>query len=172
MPITLDEVRRQLSAIEPDESIYTGLGSSEIPLLQQLLSDPEPWMSARAIFALSRIVDNNAVEVIRNAISDPRPEVRVAIAASAVNLAVTDSNVILAKVLEDQDIGVRKFAVASISTENDPSIHTRLQTIESQDPSSLIREHARLKRRELENRPSTPPSKINPLMRPKPGKKK
>lgn len=87
MPITLDQLRRQLSAIEPNEGTYAGVGSTEIPLLQQLAKDPEPWMSARAICALSRIDDSNAVEVIREAMHDVRPEVRVAIAASATNLA-------------------------------------------------------------------------------------
>ena len=115
MPMTLDQLRRQLSAIEPNETTYAGLSSSEIPLLQQLLKDPEPWMPARAIFALSRIANDSAVGMIRKAIADPRPEVRVAIAASAANLAAKDSNVILSKILEDQDVGVRKFAVQSIS---------------------------------------------------------
>lgn len=168
MPITLDQLRRQLSAIEPNETTYAGLGSPEIPLLQQLLKDPEPWMSARAIFALSRIADDSAVGVIRKAIADPRPEVRVAIAASAVNLAAKDSNIILSELLDDKDVGVRKFAVQAISAENDASIHAKLQIIGAQDPVSLMRDHARLKRRELENKPSIPPMKVNPFTRPDP----
>jgi len=36
MAMTLEELRNQLSAIEPDEGIYAGIGSSEIPLLEQL----------------------------------------------------------------------------------------------------------------------------------------
>ena len=172
MPITLDQLRRQLSTIEPNEGTYSGVGSTEIPLLQQLVQDPEPWMAARAICALSRIADDSAVEVIRKAIHDVRPEVRVAIAASATNLAAKDSNTLLAEILEDQDAGVRKFAVQSISAENNPSIHAKLQMIETQDPVSLMRDHARLKRRELENKPSIPPMKGNPFKQVAPRTKK
>jgi hypothetical protein len=176
MPMMLDQLRGQLSAIEPNETTYAGLSSSEIPLLQQLLKDPEPWMPARAIFALSRIADDSAVRVIRNAIADPRPEVRVAIAASAANLAAKDSNIILSKLLDDQDVGVRKFAVQSISAKNNPSIHAKRQIIETQDPVSSMRVHARLKRRELEGkpaiRPPIPPTKGKPFTRSGPRIKK
>lgn len=172
MPITLDQLRRQLSAIEPNEGTYAGVGSTEIPLLQQLAKDPEPWMSARAICALSRIDDSNAVEVIREAMHDVRPEVRVAIAASATNLAAKDSNAILSEILEDKDVGVRKFGIQSISHENDPSIHAKLQLMETQDPVSLIQDHARMKRRELENKPAIPPMKGNPFKKVDPRTKK
>ncbi len=153
MPMTLDQLRRQLSAIEPEDAMYAEIGPTEILLLQQLLTDPEPWMSARAIYALSRIANEGAVAAIQGAITDSRPEVRVAIAASAANLAVSYSNVILAKLLGDKDIGVRKFAVQSITVASDPAIHTKLQSIEAQDPVSQIRDQARLKRKELESKP-------------------
>ena len=166
MAFTIDLLRKQLSAIEPNEATYAEIGPSEITLLQQLLKDPEPWMSARAIFALSRIGDETAVATIRKAIADPRPEVRVAIAASAANLTAKDSDIVLAEVLDDKDIGVRKFAVQSISVKNDPRILAKLQSIEAQDPVSLMRDHARLKRRELENKPTPiPPVKVNPFMK-------
>ncbi len=163
MPITLDLLRRQLSAIEPNATTYTGIGLSEIPLLEQLLKDPEPWMASRAIFALSKIADDSAVAVIRKAIHDVRPEVRVAIAASTLNLATKDSNTILAELLDDKDFGVRKFAIQSISADNDPSIHAKLQTMEAQDPVSLMRDHARLKRREIEGKPLITQMKSNPF---------
>lgn len=163
MPTTIDQLRRQLSTIEPNEAMYAGIGASEIPLLKQLLNDPEPWMSARAIFALSRIADESAVEIIRKSIHDVRPEVRVAIAASATNLAVNDSNTILAEILDDKDVGVRKFAVQSVSSKNDLSIHAKLKMMEAQDPVSLMRDHARLRRRELENKKTIPPVRVNPF---------
>lgn len=172
MPMTIDQLRRQLSTIEPNEAMYAGIGSSEISLLKQLLRDPEPWMSARAIFALSRIADDSAVEIIRKSIHDVRPEIRVAIAASATNLAANASNTILAEILDDKDVGVRKFAIQSVSTENDPSIHAKLRMMEAQDPVSIMRDHARHKRRELENKKSIPPVRGNPFKKIDPRTKK
>ena len=49
MPMTLDQLKNQLSAIQPDESTYAGIGASEVPLLEQLLRDDEDWLAARAV---------------------------------------------------------------------------------------------------------------------------
>jgi HEAT repeat protein len=92
MPMTLEQISNQLSAIEPDDGIYSGIGSSEIPLLEQLLQDKEAWMASRAVFALSRISDAEAVTILSQAAADPRPEVRVAVAASVSNLKPEDAN--------------------------------------------------------------------------------
>lgn len=169
MPITLDQLRRQLSDIEPTEATFSGIGPSEIPLLTQLLKDPEHWMTARAVFALSRIADDGAVAQIRKALAHPRPEVRVAIAESASYLTPKDSDVVLEALLNDKDAGVRKVAIRSISVENSPSIQARLKTIETEDPVFLMRDVARAKRRALENKPPTvSPMKVNPFERPDP----
>jgi HEAT repeat protein len=156
--MTLDQLRRQLSAIEPDDTTFAGIKPSDIPLLEQLLQDNEPWMAARVIFALSRLDDDRAVAAIRKVVADPRPEVRVAVAASAANLHSVQSDRILSALLNDPDVGVRKFAIQSISEKNKAGIRSKLQAIETQDPVSQIREHARQKRRELTKRTGTPPS--------------
>ena len=90
MAMTLEELRNQLSAIEPDEGIYAGIGSSGIPLLEQLLQDREAWMASRAVFALSRVPDIRAVTILSRAVPDPRQEVRVSVAASVSNLRPSD----------------------------------------------------------------------------------
>ena len=86
MPMTFDQLRNQLSAIESDESTYAGIGASEVPLLEQLLRDDEVWMAARAVFALSRVPDARAVTLLSQAGADPRQAVRVAVAASVTKL--------------------------------------------------------------------------------------
>ncbi|HSL44510.1 MAG TPA: HEAT repeat domain-containing protein [Anaerolineales bacterium] len=113
MPKTLEELRTQLSAIEPDDSTYEGIGPEEVPLLEQLLQDEKPWMAARAAVALSRIPAPEAVRVLERAARDARPEVRVTLAASVPNLKLEDAKQILPTLLDDPDLGVRKFAVRS-----------------------------------------------------------
>lgn len=149
MPMTLEQMRSQLSAIEPDDSTYAGIGSSEIPMLDQLLQDEEVWMASRAVFALSRVSDAKAVAILSRAAGDPRQEVRVAVAASVSNLKPNDANNMLLKLLTDPELGVRKFAVQAISGTHDPAVHAKLRDIQTRDPAPAIRDAAKDRLREL-----------------------
>lgn len=150
MPKTVEELRHQLSAIEPDDSTYAGIGPSEIPLLEQLLQANEVWMASRAVFALSRLSDSRAITALSRAGADPRPEVRVAVAASVSNLKPSDANDILLKLLSDAELGVRKFAVQSVSGTHNAAVHAKLRHLETQDSAPKIREIAKSKLRELQ----------------------
>jgi len=147
--MTLDQIKNQLSAIEPDDSTYSGIGTSEIPFLDQLLQDKEVWMASRAVFALSRVSDVNAVTILSRATADPRQEVRVAVAASVSNLKPQDANNILLKLLTDTELGVRKFAVQAVSGAHNAAVHAKLRDIETRDPAPPIRDVAKDKLREL-----------------------
>ncbi|GAA6616453.1 HEAT repeat domain-containing protein [Scytonema sp. NUACC26] len=149
MAMTLEQLKDQLSAIEPDNSIYNGIGSSEIPLLEQLLQDQEVWMASRAVFALSKVPDMRAVTVLSQAVADPRQEVRVSVAASVSNLRPSDANSILVQLLDDTDLGVRKFAVKAVSETHDASVQAKLRDLGLQDPTPLIRAIAQDRLREL-----------------------
>jgi HEAT repeat protein len=149
MSKTLEQLRYQLSAIEPDESTYDGIGPSEIPLLERVLQDNAAWMASRAVFALSRLSDSRAVPAWSRAAADPRPEVRVAVAASLSNVKPSDANDILLKLLTDAELGVRKFAVQSVSGTHNAAVHAKLRDLETQDPAPWIREIATSKLREL-----------------------
>jgi HEAT repeat protein len=149
MPMTLEQLSNQLSAIEPDAGIYAGIGPSEIPLLEQLLQDKEAWMASRAVFALSRVPDVRAVAILSRAVADPRQEVRVSVAASVSNLRPSDANNILLKLLADTDLGVRKFAVQAVSGTHDAAVHAKLRDLGTRDPAPPIRDVAKDRLREL-----------------------
>ena len=149
MPMTLEQIKNQLSAIEPDDGTYSGIGPSEIPFLEELLQDKEVWMASRAVFALSRVSDAKAVTLLSRTVADPRPEVRVAVAASVSNLKPKDANNILLKLLTDTELGVRKFAVQAVSGAHDAAVHAKLRDIETRDPAPPIRDAARDRLREL-----------------------
>jgi HEAT repeat protein len=138
-----------LSAIEPKESTFAGISPSEIPLLEQLLQDTEAWMASRAVFALSRVPDMRAVTILSGAVADPRHEVRVSVAASVSNLRPSDANDILLNLLADTDLGVRKFAVQTVSGTHDAAVHAKLRDIETRDSAPSIRDVAKERLREL-----------------------
>jgi HEAT repeat protein len=149
--MTFEQLRLQLSAIEPYDGMYDGIGLSEIPLLEQLLQDNEAWMASRAVFALSRVPDTRAVTILLRAAVDPRKEVRVAVAASLSNLKPNDANNILLKLLTDAELGVRKFAVQAVSRTHNAAVHAKLRDLETHDPAPSIRDVVKSKLRELKS---------------------
>lgn len=145
MPTSMSELRQQLSAIEPDESTYEGIGPSEVELLNQLLDDEETWLAARAVHALSRIDTHAAHEAIVASVADPRMEVRISVAASADALPPNLSDEILSRLLHDSRIGVRKFAIKAVSQRNSETIRRGIREIATTDPDPGLRRIAAAK---------------------------
>jgi hypothetical protein len=153
MAMTLEELRNQLSDIEPDEATYSGIGAEEIPLLEQLARDPEAWMASRAVFAASRVKDARAKAILARAAGDPRPQLRVAAAAATKNLEPAAANSLLLQALNDSDLGVRKFAVQSVAPAHSEPVHARLRELESADPAPAIRTAAKSRLAEIRKTP-------------------
>jgi HEAT repeat protein len=151
--MTFEELKKKLSVAEPDDSTYFGIGVPELPLLEQLLQDPEPWLAARAVVAASRIADRRALALLQRAKSDPRDEVRVTLAASLQSIAAADTNALLLSLLDDRDLGVRKFAIKSVSASHDPAVHRKVRELQERDPVPAIREGAASRLRQLNIRP-------------------
>ena len=149
MAMTLTELRDKLSAIEPDEATFSGISSEEIPLLEQLLDDDEAWMAARSVFALSRLNNNDAFSVLTKASTSNRDEVRVAVAAAALKLPTDVASRLLTVLLDDSDIGVKKFAIQSVTRENAPMLQTKLRSLVESDLSNYIQRNAQERMLEL-----------------------
>jgi HEAT repeat protein len=139
MAKSLNELRMQLSAIEPDEHTLEGIGPDEVSALITLLDDQEAWLAARAVHALSRIDSDNARAAVVSAATSPRSEVRVAAATTAAELPGAVSDDVLARLLDDPDVGVRKFAVRSVSNRNSVAVRQKIQSIASSETNRRIR---------------------------------
>jgi len=142
MAMSLPELRDQLSDIEPTEGTYEGIGASEVDLLRKLLHEPEPWVAARAVHALSRIDAESAHAALLDASQSSRPEVRTAVAASAGALAPEVSDELLSRLLSDPDIGVRKFAIKSASDRSGTPIRERVAEIANTEVYTALRQIA------------------------------
>lgn len=138
MSMSIAELRQQLSDIEPEETTYEGIGPSEVDLLRELLEEEDAWMAARATHALSRIDSDRAHDALLWATEDARPEVRVAVAASAHALPPKLSDEILSRLLNDSEIGVRKFAIKSTSDRNSNAVRQRLGEIAISDADTAL----------------------------------
>jgi HEAT repeat protein len=145
----MSQLRTQLSDIEPDDRTYEGIDASEVDLLRQLLDDEEPWLAARAVYALSRIDAESAHRVLLAASKSPRPEVRVAVAASAGALPPRVSDQVLSRLLDDPELGVRKFAVKSTSERNSEAVKKRLERIATTEANAAVQQIAEEKAKSL-----------------------
>ena len=139
MPMSISELRRRLSAIEPDESMYRGIGPGEVPMLVELLDDEEAWLAARAAHSLSRIDDERARGAVRAAAGSARPEVREAVAAAAARMPPEVSDTVLPELLSDADASVRKLAIRSTSERNSDAIRARIDEIAATDSDEALR---------------------------------
>lgn len=149
MPMSIAELRQQLSDIEPEQSTYEGIDVSEVDLLSELVNEDEAWLAARAAHALSRIDSVEAHDALLRATNNTRPEVRVQVAASAHALPPQLSDQILSKLLNDPEIGVRKFAIKSTSDHNSNAIKQRLREIARTDPNTALGQIAEDKARTI-----------------------
>jgi HEAT repeat protein len=140
--MTAAELRAKLNLIEPNESMYQGIGPADIPALEELIRDPEEWLTGRVVFALSRVGGSAAVSAMARAAADPRPPVRVAIAAAASQRAMVLPDTALVPLLRDQDAGVRKFATLAVRRENGSDAQTLLNHLASEDAVPAVRANA------------------------------
>jgi HEAT repeat protein len=140
--MTAAELRAKLSVIEPTERLYAGLAPADVPVLAQLLGDPEDWVAARAVFALSRIGDANAVRVIADAATDRRSAVRAAVAAAVGQRPIALPDRALVALLRDGDPAVRKFAPMALKRENGEEPRTLLRRLATDDHVPVVRENA------------------------------
>lgn len=140
MAKSLAELREQLSAIEAREGMYEGIGPSEVDTLTRMVEEePEDWLAARAVHALSRIESAEARAAVASAAESPRMEVRVAAATCAAALPVPDADDILARLLDDPQAGVRKFAVRATSARNGEAVRAKVRSMATSETSAALR---------------------------------
>jgi HEAT repeat protein len=151
--MTLEQLKQQLSSIEVDDATYVGIGPAEVPQLDQLVNGPETWLASRAIFALSQVRTAAATAILARSAADPRPELRVAVAASTKNLPPAEANGVLLQVLNDVELGVRKFAIRSVAPGHSAPVQAKLRELETGDPAPSIRAAAGLRLSEIRREP-------------------
>lgn len=134
-----EEIRTLLSVIEPQEEMYSSITVEDIPLLKKLLNEGETWLAARAIFALSRLNLPKSHAIIIQSLKDKRSEIRIAIAAVS-NLLPNDINEkIYPKLLLDEDLGVKKFAIQSLPINIASKLLIALKKVSVNDNNEYIK---------------------------------
>lgn len=148
MAMSMQEIRSRLSSIEGDAQMYVDLGPDEVPLLVELLDDEEAWMASRAVYALTRIATPEALAAVEEALDSGRDEVRVAVAVSANVLPSEAADRVLTKLLTDREVGVRKFAVESVTPDNEERVRRLVAEMTNSD-DEVLRARAQSRARDL-----------------------
>lgn len=87
-------------------------------------------------------VGSSGIAVLATATTDPRPAVRVAVAAAVGQRPIVLPDNAVVNLLLDQDVGVRKFATLAVKPQNGNEPRSVLNRLASDDTFSVVRENA------------------------------
>jgi HEAT repeat protein len=141
MSHTKEELIKLIDLDEPDYStIVPQLTSDDIPLLVVLSNDVNLAVATKAISCLGMMNNEKAVDGISLSAKHDNPIIRVAAAHALKNLATFPNAVtLLDKLLDDKDIGVRKFALKTVNHANINSLKTKVKSMNSKEKTEFMK---------------------------------
>ncbi len=141
MPHTKEELIKMINLDEPDyPSIVASLTKDDVPILIELSKDPNPAIATKAISCLGQMNTENALTGVQAAAAHANPVYRVAAAHALRHMSKLPAGVdLLGKMLDDTDIGVKKFALKSVEQANISSLRAKVQTLNANEPNEGIK---------------------------------
>ncbi len=143
MPLTLQQVVEQLNVDEPDYPALATLGPEAIPHLAVLVQGDDPNLAAKAAYLASLIDSDDSPVVIAVAAASPDETVRVAAGAGLRNLMPPEAAPMVDRLLDDEDVGVRKQALHAVAHLGLVALEPKLKRMAANDPEEGLRELAR-----------------------------
>jgi HEAT repeat protein len=130
MVVTKQQVIDVLNPDEPNYPQAAKLGPDALPHLDTLVKTADPLLASKATYLASLIQGEQSIDVLKAAAQSEHPEVRVAAAAGARNLASAAAGArnlrqdrlsdLLSSLNNDEDAGVRKEATKSLKSIRGP----------------------------------------------------
>jgi HEAT repeat protein len=147
MAVTMEQVLELLDADEPDYEFASMLGSGALPHLATLISgDNRAGLASKATYLVGLIEDPHTSAVLAEAITSPDPLVRLAAASTLRNVSASTRDDLAPRLLEDEDLGIRKVTLRSLShvraaewEGQTPKIARRLRAMAEGEPSPELR---------------------------------
>ncbi|SFN98430.1 HEAT repeat-containing protein [Nitrosospira briensis] len=134
MAISTIQLQRLLSSDEPNYTALARFGPKILPYLDQFVRGPDSDLAAKAASLAGMINHDDAVRVLQRAAKSPSATVRLAAASAALNLQRPAVSGVLVTLLGDRDPGVRKFAIKSAATRQNPALIARMRSLSEKDP--------------------------------------
>ncbi len=141
MPHTRVEIIKMIDLDEPDyEQILKKLNPDDVPILTALTNDPNVAIAVKAISCLGLMNSDKAVAGIQVAVLHPNPVLRVAAAHALRNATAVPAAVqMIDHLLDDNDIGVRKFALKTVSHANISSLKNKVQAMNIKENTEAMK---------------------------------
>lgn len=126
---------------EPDyQAIVNKLSADDIPALIDLTKHENPAIATKAISVLGLMKSEQALQGLNAAVTHADPVRRIAAAHSLRNLAsVRGSSQMLEKLLDDHDLGVRKFALKTVEAANITSLKEKVRSMNTREVNPEIK---------------------------------
>lgn len=138
--MTMEQVRAFLDPEEPDYATAgVTLGPDALPHLEELAGGDDPMMASKAVYLAGLIGGDDARPILTAAAEHSDPVVRVSAAASVQNLDDDAALELGRRLLDDDDIGVRKVAVNAASRIESADVRNALQERVRSDQDEYIR---------------------------------
>ncbi len=116
MSITMADVRAALDPEEPNYDKAATLGTATLPFLEQLVRGSDLLLAAKATYLAAKVGGPDATPILLEAATHADSSIRVAAAGASSDVTAVEAERVLAGLLADGDVGVRKVAVRSAAT--------------------------------------------------------
>src|SRR5262245_20072554 len=100
MPVTFQQVLKQIDTDEPNYTALAALGPEALPHLATLVKSEDPGLASKAAYLASLIESDDAVEVLSSAATSPHDVVRVAAAAGLRNVSSPQATAVVDRLLD------------------------------------------------------------------------
>ncbi|UFH57643.1 HEAT repeat domain-containing protein [Spirosoma sp. KNUC1025] len=139
MAIPKAELIKMINLDEPDyQSIVKKLSTDDIPTLVELSNDPDPAIATKAISCLGLMQSEKALAGLVEIVKHPDAVRRVAVANSLKNMTSEEGVVpLLNKLLDDHDIGVKKFALKTVESGNLSPLKEKVRQMQQEANTTL-----------------------------------
>jgi HEAT repeat protein len=138
--MTMEQVR---AFLDPDEPNYSAaaleLGPDAMPYLGELAGGDDPLLASKAVYLAGLIGGDEAQPILNDAVEHADPTVRVSAAASVQNVGDAQALELGRRLLDDEDLGVRKVAVNSAAQIESADVRGALQKQIRSDHDEVIR---------------------------------
>jgi HEAT repeat protein len=138
MPVTIEQVLAQLRQDEPDYEQAANLGPEALPHLARLVEEGDPELAPKATYLAGFINAEQSSEVVKMAARSSHPVVRVAAAAALSNLEEMPTSLV-ERMLDDEDVGVRKLALKSLEKKRPVGMKRKAREVAENDPNVVLR---------------------------------
>jgi len=126
---------------EPDyPEIVSRLTKDDIPILNELAQDANPAIATKAISCLGHMNDDRAIAGIEKAAKSSNPVLRVAASHALRNMTSHPAaERILDKLLDDDDVGVKKFALKTVEASKLSNLKEKVRQMHSKESNEHLK---------------------------------